>query len=68
MLSWNSGDEIDNSLANIRGTEVQDHWERSFKELGEENPEQTTTGLLLFYPHHLVGYMEVRPYFSTNPT
>ena len=38
---------------------VQDLWERSFKEVGEDNPEQTVTGMLLFYPFQLVGYLEV---------
>ena len=38
---------------------VQDVWERSFKELGDDNPEQITSGMLIFYPHQLVGYLEV---------
>ena len=45
---------------------VQDVWERSFKELGDDNPEQITSGLLLFYPHQLVGYLEVSFNCSTN--
>ena len=40
-------------------TPVQDLWENSFKKIGDENPEQTVTGMLLFYPHQLVGYLEV---------
>ena len=40
-------------------TPVQDLWERNFKDIGEDNPEQTVTGMLLFYPHQLVGYLEV---------
>ena len=39
-------------------TPVQDLWENSFKKIGDENPEQTVTGMLLFYPHQLVGYLE----------
>ena len=45
--------------AQSSGATVQDLWERSLKELGEDNPEQSVTGLLLFYPYHLVGYLEV---------
>ena len=41
------------------GATVQDLWESNFKKLGEENPEQSVTGFLLFYPHHLTGYLEV---------
>ena len=41
------------------GATVQDLWESHFKKLGEENPEQSVTGFLLFYPYHLVGYLEV---------
>lgn len=48
----------------ISSTPVQDLWERSFKELGEENPEQLVSGLLLFYPCQLVGYLEVFQYLS----
>ena len=45
--------------SNNGANSTQDTWERSFKELGDENPEQVTTGLLLFYPHQLLGYLEV---------
>ena len=41
------------------GATVQDLWESNFKKLGEENPEQSVTGFLLFYPYHLTGYLEV---------
>ena len=53
--------EINNSA-----NSTQDAWERSFKELGDENPEQVTTGLLLFYPHQLLGYLEVSQNDSTT--
>ncbi len=47
------------SNSGVSLTPVQDLWERSFKEIGEENPEQVVTGMLLFYPYQLVGYLEV---------
>ena len=49
---------------NNSANSTQDTWERSFKELGDENPEQVTTGLLLFYPHQLLGYLEVSQGFQ----
>ena len=47
-------------------TPVQDLWENSFKKIGDENPEQTVTGMLLFYPHQLVGYLEASEIFCTE--
>jgi hypothetical protein len=43
----------------ISATPVQDTWEKTFKELGDDNPEKTVTGMFLFYPQHMVGYLEV---------
>ena len=47
-------------------TPVQDLWERSFKDIGDDNPEQTVTGMLLFYPNQLVGYLEASRYIRLN--
>ena len=47
-------------------TPVQDLWENSFKKIGDENPEQTVTGMLLFYPHQLVGYLEASEIINTE--
>ena len=44
-------------------TPVQDLWERSLKEVGEDNLEQTVTGMLIFYPYQLAGYLEVNLHF-----
>ena len=39
---------------------VQEMWEKSFREIGEDNPEHTVTGIIIFYPTYLVAYCEVR--------
>ena len=40
-------------------TPVQDMWEKGFRDLGDENPEHTVTGMLLFYPFYVTAYLEV---------
>ena len=39
---------------------VQEMWEKSFREIGEDNPEHTVTGIIIFYPTYLIAYCEVR--------
>ena len=56
------------AVGGVSLTPVQDLWERSFKEVGEDNPEQTVTGMLIFYPFHLVGYLEVLLIFFVRIT
>ena len=38
---------------------VQEMWEKSFREIGEDNPEHTVTGIIIFYPTYLIAYCEV---------
>ena len=59
--------EINNQYLGIEGTRketvlssVQEMWEKSFREIGEDNPEQTVTGIIIFYPTYLIAYCEVR--------
>ena len=47
------------AMSGVSLTPVQDLWERSFREVAEDNVEQTVTGLLIFYPYQLTGYLEV---------
>ena len=54
------------ALSGISMTPVQDLWERSLKEVGEDNLEQTVTGMLIFYPYQLAGYLEVKFTFSSS--
>ena len=42
---------------------VQEMWEKSFREIGEDNPEHTVTGIIIFYPTYLIAYCEVRNQF-----
>ena len=39
---------------------VQEMWEHSFRRIGEDNPEHTVTGIIIFYPTYLIAYCEVR--------
>lgn len=38
---------------------VQEIWEKKFKEISDENPELSVTGIILFYPTYVLSYLEV---------
>ena len=38
---------------------VQEMWEQNFRRIGEDNPEHTVTGIIIFYPTYLIAYCEV---------
>ena len=50
------GGETKDGIANLSLNEV---WEKSVKDIGEENAELLVTGLFLFYPNHIMAYCEV---------
>ena len=45
---------------------VQEIWEKKFRELSDENPELTITGIILFYPTYVLSYCEVIYSSSSN--
>ena len=44
---------------------VQEMWEKSFREIGEDNPEHTVTGIIIFYPTYLIAYCEVSFFYES---
>jgi hypothetical protein len=38
---------------------VQENWDKRIKELADENPEFSVTGIILFYPTYIISYCEV---------
>ena len=45
---------------------VQEIWEKKFKELSDDNPELTVSGIILFYPTYVLSYCEVHIIFVIN--
>lgn len=55
-----SSDENSNQIAKET---VQENWDKRFKELADENPEFSVTGILLFYPTYIISYCEVNFFY-----
>ena len=49
----------DEAAAQFPQQSVQEIWEKKFRELSDENPELSVTGIILFYPTYVMSYCEV---------
>jgi hypothetical protein len=49
----------DEASASFPQQTVQEIWEKRFRELSDENPELTVSGIILFYPTYVLSYCEV---------
>ena len=53
-------DPLISSNSNNISLSVNEMWEKTFREVGEDNSELLVSGVMLFYPTYIMAYCEVK--------